>query len=151
MKNKYTASITIILATILFVLFVPLTNAMETESGTFIWKFCNDEKQFSYKIINGTLHDTAHLKLHGTDNCGNNKNTTDYQIQLFHTSNNQTDFTLFVPDDLEFDKIDVNVVGRGYLEYFELNNTSSSMEFSDFTHDINGFVTIILDFKGIEN
>lgn len=151
MKTKYTSSIAIIPAAILFVLFFPSADAMTTESGTFAWEFCNDEKQFSYQTINGTLHNAVHLKLHGTDNCENNKNTTDYQFQIFHTSNNQTNFTLFVPDDLEFDKIDVNVVGMDYLEYFEINSTSSSMEFSDFTHDRNGFVTIILDFKGIDN
>lgn len=151
MKSKLTTPITIISAVIFFVLFFPLADAVGTGSDTFSWKFCNNEKQFSYEIINGTLRDTAHLRLHDTNNCENDKNTTDYQLQLFHTSNNQTDFTLFVPDDLVFDKIDVNVVGMGYLEYFELDNTSRSMEFSDFIHDRNGLVTIILDFKGIEN
>ncbi|QLH10828.1 hypothetical protein [Nitrosarchaeum sp. AC2] len=130
--------------------FIPHIDAVETESGIFIWKFCEHEKQFDYKIINGTLHDTVHLKLQDTNNC-ENKNATDYQLQLFHTSNNQTDFTVIVPKDLDLDKIDVTVVGRDYLEYFQINDTNRIMTFSDFTHDKNGFVTVILDFKGIEN
>lgn len=131
--------------------FIQHIDAVETESGIFVWKFCDHEKQFNYKIINDTLHDNVHLKLQGTNNCESNKNTTDYQLQLFHTSNNQTDFTVIVPKDLDLDKIDVNVVGRNYLEYFQINNTNRPMTFSDFTHDKNGFVTIILDFKGIQN
>jgi len=129
----------------------PFVDATETESGKFAWKFCNEENMFAYSIINGTLHDTAHLKLFGTNNCESNKNTTDYQLQLFHTSNNQTTFTLIVPDDLEFDKIDVNVVGRGYLESFQLNDINRSLTLSNFIHDKNGLVTIIMDFKGIQN
>ncbi len=53
--------------------------------------------------------------------------------------------------DLEFDEIDVRVVGMGYLESFQLNDIHRSLEFSNFVHDKNGLVTIILDFKGVEN
>ena len=137
----------IIFALVVATFLIPVSHATELETGNISWKFCNDEKEFSYKIFNGTLHDTAHLKLHGTNNCENNTNTTNYQLQLFHTSNNQTDFTVIVPDDLEFDKIGVRVVGSGYLESFELNNTDRTLEFNDFTHDKHGMVTIILDFE----
>lgn len=130
---------------------IPLIDAIETESGTFLWKFCNEEKEFNYEITNGTLRETAHLKLHDTHHCEDNTNLTDYQLQLFHTSNNLTDFTIMVPDDLEFKKIDVNVVGNGYLEYFQLNDTNRIMVFSDFIHNKHGIVTIIMDFYGVEN
>ncbi|QMU55203.1 MAG: hypothetical protein GKS07_10105 [Nitrosopumilus sp.] len=152
MKTRLLIIIPIIaIGALLGILFVPLVDAVEAESDKFAWKFCDQEKQFNYKIINGTLHDTAHLRLQGTNNCESNNNTTDFQLQLFHTSNNQTDFTLIVPDDLEFDEIDVRVVGMGYLESFQLNDIHRSLEFSNFVHDKNGLVTIILDFKGVEN
>ena len=126
---------------------IPLVDAIETE--VFTWKFCDGVKQFDYSITNGTLHDTAHLQQFGVDNCKDDKYTTDYQLQLFHTSNNQTDFTIMVPDDLKFEKIDVRVIGSE-LEKFQLNNTSRSIEFSDFIHDKHGIVTVILDFKGLK-
>ena len=141
----------LILFMILGLSLFPLVDAIETESGTFLWKFCNEEKEFNYEITNGTLRDTAHLKLYDTHHCEDNTNPTDYQLQLFHTSNNQTDFTITVPLDLDFEKIDVQVVGRGYVELFVLNDTHRSMQFSDFTHDKHGDVTIILDFLGLEN
>lgn len=140
-----------------------LVDAIETESGTFFWKFCNEEKEFSYEITNGTLRDTAHLKLHNTHHCEEGTNPTDYQLQLWHTSNNQTDFTMIVPDDLDFEKINVQIIDREYvessngkiieqrhIEFFVLNDTHRTMQFSDFTHDKHGDVNIILDFMGIK-
>lgn len=118
----------------------------EIGSGIFLWKFCNDDIEFDYFIINGTLRETAHLKLHNTHHCEDNTNPTDYQLQLWHTSNNQTDFTIIVPDDLDFEKINVQVVGRGYVELFVLNDTHRSLQFSNFTHDKHGDINIILDF-----
>ncbi len=145
-KNKMNK---IIISLLVVIALIPIVYAQE--SDTFVWKFCNEEIEFDYKIINGTLRETAHLKLYDTHHCDEGTNPTDYQLQLFHTSNNQTDFTLMVPDDLEFEKIDVDVVGMGYLESFQLNDTNRIMVFSDFTHNKHGIVTIIMDFYGVEN
>lgn len=139
----------LILFLIVCVSIIPLVYAIQTESGTFEWKFCDGVEQFTYEITNGTLHDTAHLKLSDTDNCENNSGPTDYQLQLFHTSNNHTDFTISAPDTLEFEKIDITVVGKGYAESFQLNETHKSLTFRDFIHDKNKLVTIIMDFMTI--
>ena len=61
------------------------------EQETFDWKFCDDS--IPYTITNGTLKETIHLKLYDSPDC-TGKYTTDYQLQLIHTSNNQTSLPL---------------------------------------------------------
>ena len=125
---------------------IPLVHAAESDSGQVTWKFCDNQQLLNYNIINGTLHDTAHLKLHGALDCEDGAKTP-YQLQIFHWSNNQTDFTLEMPGELQDEIIDVRVVGKGYLENFQFNNNNKVLEFSDFTADQHGLVTIILDLK----
>jgi len=125
---------------------IPLVYASESDSGQITWKFCDNQQLLNYSIINGTLHDTAHLKLYDAVDC-NEGAKTPYQLQIFYESNNQTDFTLEMPDELQNEIIDVRVVGKGYLENFQFNNTDNILEFSDFTPDKLGLVTIILDLK----
>lgn len=129
---------------------IPLIYAVEdqplTDSGKVEWRFCNGVKTLDYEIFNGTIHDTVHLKLQDTPEC-TSSNKTEFQYQIFHKSNNQTDVTLTVSEELEKEIIDVRVVGHGYFETFQFNSTHKSLEFSDFIHDKNGLVTIILDHK----
>ena len=44
MKIKYKIPI-ITIGVLLGILFIPLVDAVETESGAFAWKFCDQEKQ----------------------------------------------------------------------------------------------------------
>lgn len=132
------------------ILIIPIVSSIvyagEPESGVISWKFCDKEIPLNYKVFNGTIHDIVHLKLHDSPGCTLDSKT-EYQLQIFHKSNNYTDFTLSMPTALQDEIIDVRVVGDRYLENFQFNNTHTSLEFSDFTHDSNGLVTIILDLK----
>lgn len=138
----------ILITTILGLGLIPIIYAAdgEIENGKIEWKFCNDHKYLEYSVFNGTLHDTAHLRLHDAASCTDTIDT-DLQLQIFHTSNNYTDFSLKMPKSLQNEIIDVRVVGKGYLENFQFNDTHNELIFSDFKHDKNGLVTIILDLK----
>ena len=140
----------ILILSFLIIGIIPLIHAVEdqsvTDSGKVEWRFCNGVKTLDYEIFNGTIHDTVHLKLQDTPEC-TSSNETEFQYQIFHKSNNQTNVTLTVSEDLEEEIIDVRVVGSGYFETFQFNSTHKFLEFSDFTHDKTGFVTIILDHK----
>ena len=118
-----------------------------SENNSVFWTFCNEKMQLNYEIVNGTLFDTTHLKLFETNRCNDKTGLSDYQFQLFHTSNNQTDFTLMVPEETKIDSISIHVVGKeGYVESFVLNNTNRIITFSDFIHDESKLVTIIMDY-----
>ena len=133
------------MALLLGIFSASIVYANESEEGSVIWRFCDEEKQFNYEIVNGTIHDTVHLKLFETDHCKDKTNLTDYQFQIFYRATNHTDFTLIVPEEIEIDTIDVRVVGDDHLEFFQLNDTKRILKFSDFIPDKNGFVTIIMD------
>lgn len=122
---------------------IPMAHA-----DSFDWKFCNDMMQFQYTITNGTLKETVHLKLADSIACIG-EHSTDYQLQLIHTSNNQTDFEIGLPEDLHFEKIKVRIIDRYNVETFWLNGTVASLQLNNYTHDKFGFITVILDFVGI--
>ena len=143
---------TLLLLHVFIFIAVPIAYAIDqqqplTDSGTLQWKFCSDTKRLDYKVFNGTLHDTVHLRLFDAPDC-KTPDETEFQFQIFHKSNNHTDFTLSVPHDLEDKVIDVRVVGHGYVETHQFNSTFSTLQFSDFIHDRNGLVAIILDYRG---
>ena len=133
----------IILFLILSIGLIPIAHA-----ESFDWKFCNDIMQFPYTITNGTLKETIHFKLADTIPC-TGQYSTDYQLQLIHTSNNQTDFQIGLPEELDFEKIKVRIIDRYNVETFWLNQTVNSIPLDNYTHDKFGFITVILDFVGI--
>lgn len=137
----------ILFFSIMAITLIPMIYAVESDftsdSGVVEWRFCDEVKSLKYSVFNGTLLDTVHLKLQGTPDCESGIKTQ-YQFQIFHSSNNQTDFTLEMPGD---EIVDVRVVGKEYLENFQFNDTNRSLTFSDFTHDKIGQIAIILDLK----
>ncbi len=114
----------------------------------FDWKFCSDTVKFPYAITNGTLKETIHLKLADTILCAG-QYSTDYQLQLIHTSNNQTGFQIGLPEELDFEKIKVRIIDRYNVETFWLNQTADFVSLDNYTHDKFGFIAVILDFAGI--
>ena len=135
----------IILLTIISISLIPFVFA-EDDSGVFDWRFCEERFSFPYDIINGTLKDAIHFKLHDAIEC-DDRHSTNYQLQLIHTSNNQTSFKMTVPDDLEYDQIKLRIVDRYDVDTFWLNGTSNTIEFKNYIHDKFGEIFIILDFS----
>lgn len=134
----------IILLVIISFSLIPFAFA-EDDSGVFDWIFCKEKFSFPYNIINGTLKETIHLRLYDNIEC-KDRYSTNYQLQLIHTSNNQTSFEMTVPDNFEYDQIKLRVVDRYQVDTFWLNSTSNTVEFENYIHDKFGEIFIILDF-----